>query len=327
MKIPYTPARWAIDDNPAIGSPDWAEKQGRRLPDHQHVPGTRPPHRRPRPASPEAAPAPPRARPAQLRAHHLGSRPRVRHRWPGRARGDEAGRRPVPPTRCLLPHRRHRVHAHPGAGAESMDPGAGRGAPLGAPREERLRTLRKLNQAEAFERFLHTKYVGHKRFGLEGAESASSRCSTSCSTPPPRTGWRRSSSGWPTAAGSTSSPTSSGRATAGSSASSRVLSPETIQGSGDVKYHLGAKGNHDRPRGPRAVGAGGGQPEPPRGGGPGARGSGQGQAGVARSQRAPRGPPRPDPRRRRLRRPGGGGGDAQPLAASRAIAPAGRCTS
>ncbi len=29
MKIPYTPARWAIDDNPAIGSPDWAEKQGR----------------------------------------------------------------------------------------------------------------------------------------------------------------------------------------------------------------------------------------------------------------------------------------------------------
>ena len=39
------------------------------------------------------------------------------------------------------------------------------------PREERLRTLRKLNQAEAFERFLHTKYLGHKRFGLEGAES------------------------------------------------------------------------------------------------------------------------------------------------------------
>src|SRR5581483_1773220 len=27
-----------------------------------------------------------------------------------------------------------------------------------------------LNAAEAFERFLHTKYLGHKRFGLEGAE-------------------------------------------------------------------------------------------------------------------------------------------------------------
>jgi 2-oxoglutarate dehydrogenase E1 component len=38
-------------------------------------------------------------------------------------------------------------------------------------REEKLRVLHKLNQAEAFETFLHTKYVGHKRFGLEGAES------------------------------------------------------------------------------------------------------------------------------------------------------------
>src|SRR5690606_8887875 len=38
-------------------------------------------------------------------------------------------------------------------------------------REERLRILRKLNEAEAFEAFLHTKYVGQKRFGLEGAES------------------------------------------------------------------------------------------------------------------------------------------------------------
>ncbi len=33
------------------------------------------------------------------------------------------------------------------------------------------RILHKLNDAEAFERFLHTKYVGHKRFSLEGAES------------------------------------------------------------------------------------------------------------------------------------------------------------
>ena len=33
------------------------------------------------------------------------------------------------------------------------------------------RTLAMLNAAEAFERFLHTKYVGHKRFSLEGLES------------------------------------------------------------------------------------------------------------------------------------------------------------
>jgi 2-oxoglutarate dehydrogenase E1 component len=36
---------------------------------------------------------------------------------------------------------------------------------------DRRQILRKLNEAEAFERFLHTKYVGHKRFSLEGAES------------------------------------------------------------------------------------------------------------------------------------------------------------
>jgi len=35
-----------------------------------------------------------------------------------------------------------------------------------------LRILRKLNEAEAFESFLQTKYVGQKRFSLEGGESA-----------------------------------------------------------------------------------------------------------------------------------------------------------
>jgi len=36
---------------------------------------------------------------------------------------------------------------------------------------EQLRILRKLNAAEAFEAFLQTKYVGQKRFSLEGGES------------------------------------------------------------------------------------------------------------------------------------------------------------
>jgi 2-oxoglutarate decarboxylase len=38
-------------------------------------------------------------------------------------------------------------------------------------REEQLRILRSLNSAEAFETFLQTKYVGQKRFSLEGGES------------------------------------------------------------------------------------------------------------------------------------------------------------
>jgi len=49
---------------------------------------------------------------------------------------------------------------------EHMEVGAPR-----TPREEQLRILRKLNSAEAFESFLQTKYVGQKRFSLEGGES------------------------------------------------------------------------------------------------------------------------------------------------------------
>ena len=38
-------------------------------------------------------------------------------------------------------------------------------------RDEKLHILDRLNAAESFERFLHAKYTGHKRFSLEGAES------------------------------------------------------------------------------------------------------------------------------------------------------------
>ncbi|MGN7820399.1 2-oxoglutarate dehydrogenase E1 component [Chitinophaga varians] len=37
--------------------------------------------------------------------------------------------------------------------------------------EQRRRVLQKLNQGVIFEKFLHTKYIGQKRFGLEGGES------------------------------------------------------------------------------------------------------------------------------------------------------------
>ena len=40
-----------------------------------------------------------------------------------------------------------------------------------APREEQLRILYQLNSAESFEAFLQTKYVGQKRFSLEGGET------------------------------------------------------------------------------------------------------------------------------------------------------------
>ena len=46
------------------------------------------------------------------------------------------------------------------------------GAPQHLERDEQLHVLDRLNAAEALERFLGTKYLGQKRFGIEGAESA-----------------------------------------------------------------------------------------------------------------------------------------------------------
>ncbi|MCX7620122.1 MAG: multifunctional oxoglutarate decarboxylase/oxoglutarate dehydrogenase thiamine pyrophosphate-binding subunit/dihydrolipoyllysine-residue succinyltransferase subunit [Acidimicrobiales bacterium] len=46
------------------------------------------------------------------------------------------------------------------------------GVPTVLSREEQRHILEKLNAAEALEKFLSTKYVGQKRFGIEGAESA-----------------------------------------------------------------------------------------------------------------------------------------------------------
>src|SRR5579864_630960 len=52
---------------------------------------------------------------------------------------------------------------------QRMEPGANNW-PL--PAENRLRILRNLIAAEEFEHFLHSRFVGQKRFALEGAESA-----------------------------------------------------------------------------------------------------------------------------------------------------------
>jgi multifunctional 2-oxoglutarate metabolism enzyme len=46
------------------------------------------------------------------------------------------------------------------------------GVPTDLEPEEHRHILAKLNAAEALERFLETKYIGQKRFGLEGAEAA-----------------------------------------------------------------------------------------------------------------------------------------------------------
>src|SRR6185436_16314288 len=84
----------------------------------------------------------------------------------------------------------------------------------------RRRILEKLVEAESFERFLHTKYVGHKRFSLEGCESTIPLLDRVLSDAG-RAGVRE--------------------AVMGMAHRGRL----NVQGSGDVKYHLGATGVHD----------------------------------------------------------------------------------
>ncbi len=119
------------------------------------------------------------------------------------------------------------------------------------PREEQLRILLKLNQAEAFETFLQTKFVGQKRFSLEGGETAVAVIDEVCEA----------------AAESGLDEVTIGMAHRGrlnvlanvvGKSYSQIfrefegnIDPRTVQGSGDVKYHLGAEGEFEAGTGDR----------------------------------------------------------------------------
>jgi multifunctional 2-oxoglutarate metabolism enzyme len=110
------------------------------------------------------------------------------------------------------------------------------------PREEQLRILLKLNQAEAFETFLQTKFVGQKRFSLEGAETTVPVLDEICEAAA-QTGLDEVCIGM----------AHRGRLNVLANIVGKKYSqifrefegnidPRTVQGSGDVKYHLGADG-------------------------------------------------------------------------------------
>jgi 2-oxoglutarate dehydrogenase E1 component len=108
--------------------------------------------------------------------------------------------------------------------------------------EEQRHILDRLNAAEVFERFLHTRYVGQKRFGLEGAESTIVLLDALLDS----------------AAGAGVAEVVMGMAHRGrlnvlanivGKSYQEIfeefegnLDPESVQGSGDVKYHKGAHG-------------------------------------------------------------------------------------
>ena len=110
------------------------------------------------------------------------------------------------------------------------------------PHDEHLRVLRKLNSAEAFETFLQTKFVGQKRFSLEGGESVIPLLDAVLSSAADR-GLVEVCIGMP----------HRGRLNvlaniAGKSAGQIFqefqghYADNQVQGSGDVKYHLGTEG-------------------------------------------------------------------------------------
>ncbi|MCL2850179.1 MAG: multifunctional oxoglutarate decarboxylase/oxoglutarate dehydrogenase thiamine pyrophosphate-binding subunit/dihydrolipoyllysine-residue succinyltransferase subunit, partial [Micrococcales bacterium] len=110
------------------------------------------------------------------------------------------------------------------------------------PRENQLRILGTLNAAEAFETFLQTKYVGQKRFSLEGGESliplldAVLSCAAEAKLDEVAIGMAHR-----------------GRLNVLANIAGKsygqifsefegITDDTTVQGSGDVKYHLGTEG-------------------------------------------------------------------------------------
>jgi 2-oxoglutarate decarboxylase len=116
------------------------------------------------------------------------------------------------------------------------------GVPTSLSPEEQLHVLDKLNAAEAFERFLHTRYVGQKRFGLEGAESTIVLLDAVLSEAA-QVGLEAAVMGM----------AHRGRLNVLANIVGKSyreifkefegdLDPDSVQGSGDVKYHKGANG-------------------------------------------------------------------------------------
>jgi|FLYL01.1.fsa_nt_gi 2-oxoglutarate dehydrogenase E1 component len=253
LTIPYTPARWATDDNPPLGTPQWAEKQANvfRLINAYRVRGhliaDLDPLRQQKPRMyPELDPL----------FYGLTIWDLDREFNSGGLGGTS-----VLPLREILAMLRDAYCRTTGIEYMHIQETDQKrwiqerveGVSTELDHSEKLRILRKLNQAEAFERFLHTKYVGHKRFGLEGAESLIPLLDALLGA----------------AAGDGIEEAVMGMAHRGrlnvlaniiGKSYEKIfrefegdLDPETTGGSGDVKYHLGAEGKYETDAGPIRV--------------------------------------------------------------------------
>ena len=110
------------------------------------------------------------------------------------------------------------------------------------PREQHLRILDKLNESEVFETFLQTKFVGQKRFSLEGGESAIAVLDEVCEQAADA-GLVEVCIGMPHRGRLNVLANVVGKSYAQIFREFEGnIDPRTVQGSGDVKYHLGSEG-------------------------------------------------------------------------------------
>jgi 2-oxoglutarate dehydrogenase E1 component len=109
---------------------------------------------------------------------------------------------------------------------------------------QRKRVLEKLVEAESFEKFLHTKYVGHKRFSLEGCEALIPLLDrVLCDAA--RAGVKEAVIGMSHRGRLNVLANTIGKPLAQIfSEFEGQVDADSTQGSGDVKYHLGATGEH-----------------------------------------------------------------------------------
>ena len=129
---------------------------------------------------------------------------------------------------------------------DRIEPPEARG-PMDAP--TRLQLLRYLAAAEVFEKYLHTKFVGHKRFSLEGAETTIAVLATVLSECA-GAGVREAVIGMSHRGRLNVLANIIGTPLARIfSEFEDIVDPFTTQGSGDVKYHLGSAGRFTSPDG------------------------------------------------------------------------------
>ena len=250
MEIPYVPARWAVDDNPQLGGREWAEKQARvfqliniyRV--RGHLIADLDPLRLAKPSihkelDPLTYGVTIWDLDREFATGGLGGEPILpAGKILGLLRDAYCRTIGVEYMHIQVPEEKAWIQRHVEQPQQPLSP------------EDKRRILHKLNEAEAFEQFIHTKYLGHKRFSLEGSEALIPLMDALLSAAAD-IGIEDVTIGM----------THRGRLNVLANIIGKshaqvfhefeggATAPGTTHGSGDVKYHVGAKGTHKAPSG------------------------------------------------------------------------------